>query len=213
MENKEIPLQLEGISDNLYAGFWPRLGSSLLDSLFTMPVILLIQYVNGLDKDVYFYTCVPGLIFELWYYIYLVKQHGGTPGKLVAGITIIKLNGEPIDWKEAILRHIVLAVLALAGIIITISALRQIDGATYLSYSWWQKPQYLTLFSPLAFTIYGWATNIWTWGEFIVLLTNKRRRALHDYIAGTVVVRKQYLKEIGRDMNNEIESIGNIKAI
>ena len=30
--------------------------------------------------------------------------------------------------------------------------------------------------------------NIWTWGELIVLLTNRKRRALHDFIAGTVVV-------------------------
>jgi uncharacterized RDD family membrane protein YckC len=28
------------------------------------------------------------------------------------------------------------------------------------------------------------------WGEFLVLLTNRERRALHDFIAGTVVVRK-----------------------
>jgi uncharacterized RDD family membrane protein YckC len=31
--------------------------------------------------------------------------------------------------------------------------------------------------------------NVWVWGELIVLLTNRKRRALHDFIAGTVVVR------------------------
>jgi len=26
------------------------------------------------------------------------------------------------------------------------------------------------------------------WSEFVVLLTNRKRRALHDFIAGTVVI-------------------------
>jgi uncharacterized RDD family membrane protein YckC len=33
------------------------------------------------------------------------------------------------------------------------------------------------------------ALQIWIWGEFITMLFNKRRRAVHDYMAGTVVVR------------------------
>jgi uncharacterized RDD family membrane protein YckC len=156
---------------------------------------------------------VPSLIFGLWYYIYLPKKYGGTPGKLVAGITIIRLDGESIGWEEAILRHIVLAALTLAGIIIMISALRQADEATFMSYSWWRQSQYLLSLSPKSFNVYTWATNIWVYGEFIVLLTNKRRRAVHDFIAGTVIVRKKYLKEISQNMDTEIASIGNSKGI
>jgi len=36
--------------------------------------------------------------------------------------------------------------------------------------------------------------NIWIWSEFVVLLTNAKRRAIHDYLAGTVVI----LKDDGR---------------
>jgi uncharacterized RDD family membrane protein YckC len=213
MENKETPLQIAGISESLYAGFWPRLGASLLDFLFTIPVIVLIQYLDGLSKDIYYYTCIPNLIFGLWYYIYLPKKYGGTPGKLATGITIIKLDGEPIGWKEAILRHIVLLVLTFGGMIIMISALREANETTFMSYSWWQQSQYLVSLSPKSFSVYTWASNIWVYGEFIVLLTNKRRRAVHDFIAGTVIIRKKYLKEISEDMNTEIDSIGNTKAI
>lgn len=31
--------------------------------------------------------------------------------------------------------------------------------------------------------------NIWVWSELVVLLTNRKRRALHDFIAGTVVIK------------------------
>jgi uncharacterized RDD family membrane protein YckC len=34
----------------------------------------------------------------------------------------------------------------------------------------------------------GIVANIWIWSEMLVLLCNKRRRALHDMIAGTIVV-------------------------
>jgi uncharacterized RDD family membrane protein YckC len=34
-----------------------------------------------------------------------------------------------------------------------------------------------------------WAGQIWTSSELVVILLNRRRRALHDFIAGTVVVR------------------------
>ncbi|MYM94561.1 hypothetical protein [Duganella vulcania] len=45
--------------------------------------------------------------------------------------------------------------------------------------------------SQLAPAWYGLVTllsNIWTWGETIIMLTNKRRRPPHDFMAGTVVV-------------------------
>ena len=39
------------------------------------------------------------------------------------------------------------------------------------------------------FTAYDWASQVWLWSELVVLLLNKKRRALHDFIAGTVVVK------------------------
>jgi uncharacterized RDD family membrane protein YckC len=44
-------------------------------------------------------------------------------------------------------------------------------------------------FVPAWFTPVNVLMNIWIWSEFLVMMTNKRRRALHDFMAGTVVVR------------------------
>ena len=49
--------------------------------------------------------------------------------------------------------------------------------------------------------------TVWVWSEFIVLLCNKRKRALHDYIAGTVVVNKEYSDttlELNQRIINEV---------
>ena len=40
--------------------------------------------------------------------------------------------------------------------------------------------------------------SIWIWSEFIIMLTNKKRRALHDFMAGTVVIRSR-MPNIGVD--------------
>lgn len=203
---KETPLYLEGIHDNIYAGFGPRLASLLLDALVMFPLGFIVLYLNSSDKDMYFYTFLPNFIIMLWYHIYLPKKYGGTPGKLIMGIRIIKLDGYEIDWKEAILRHSVIAALTVFNIILMTNSILKADDAIFNSLSWTEQTQYLMSLSPLLFTVYIWFSNIWTWGELIVLLTNPRKRALHDYIAGTVIVKKIYIKKIQQQMYPEKET-------
>ena len=89
----KTPLQLAGISKPLYAGFWIRFGSLLLDFLIILPVTFILYYINNRALGNYMLTIVPSLLFGLWYNVYLVQKYGGTPGKLIAGIKIIDLNG------------------------------------------------------------------------------------------------------------------------
>ncbi len=198
---KEIPLRIEGINDNIYAGFGPRLASLLLDSIILGPVIFAILYFNSSGLYMYYYTLVPNLIINLWYYVYLPKRYGATPGKLIMGMQIIRLDGEKIGWREAFLRHLVMFILAISGAALTIYGMSKTDEATFESLSWLQQSQHLMSFSPILLVIYTWLSNGWFWSELIVLLTNPRKRALHDYIAGTVIVKKMYVSRIQEEMN------------
>jgi uncharacterized RDD family membrane protein YckC len=200
MENRQTPLNLFGIFDNIYAGFWIRFGSLILDFIFILPVTILNLYLNSLGKNIYFFTIIPTFLFGLWYNIYLPKRFGGTPGKLLIGIKILRIDGLQINWKEAILRHIVLLLFTFLNITLTIYCVLKADNSTYLSLSWIKKSHYLTSFSPLLFKIYIWSTNIWTYSELLVLSTNKRKRAIHDYIAGTVIVKEKYIDKIRESM-------------
>jgi uncharacterized RDD family membrane protein YckC len=89
------------------------------------------------------YFLGPNLLFGWFYGAYLVKRFGGTPGKLLMGIRIRKVDGSRVGSREAVLRYLPEGIIAL------------VSGVLLL-----QPP----------------------------LLTNRRRRALHDFIAGTVVV-------------------------
>ena len=203
MTSKKTPLTIDGISTSIYAGFWIRLGSLLLDFIILLAVVIIILYLNGLSKNAFYYTLLPNLIFSFWYRIYLVKKQGGTPGKLIMGIKIIKIDGSDVSWKEAILREIVNYGLTFFISIVTIIALSQADTAHYESLTWLTKQQYLMTLMPIFFTIYTWSSNTWVYSEFFVLLFNKRKRALHDFMAKTVIVRAMYIDKIRETMNSD----------
>jgi len=200
---KQTPLRIAGLNDDLYAGFGLRIASLLLDMIFFVPIGILTMGLNALSKDAFYYTMVPNLIFGIWYYIYLPKKYGGTPGKLLVGIKILKLDGHPIGWDEAVLRHVVLLTLQVFNVVITIMALSMADEAVYLKLSWFEKSAYLTALLPGYFRTYTLVSGIWVWSELIVLLTNPRKRAFHDYMAGTVIIKKRYEEAIFQEMYPE----------
>lgn len=200
MTDKQTPLRIDGVSEDLYAGFWARFGSLLLDAVFVFPITFLVLYLNGLGKNIFFYTVIPSLIFGLWYHIYLPKKYGGTPGKLAVGISIIRLDGKLISWNEAILRHIVLFFITILGSIAMMISLLQVDEEIFMNLGWLQQSQYLVALSPVFFALHKWVSNIWIWSELIVLLTNERKRAIHDFIAGTVIVKTKYIEKIREEM-------------
>lgn len=203
MNDKQIPITIPEIDNDIYAGFWVRLGSMLLDGIIMLPLIFIVLYLNGLSVNMYFYIIIPNLLFGIWYNIYLPKKYGGTPGKLIVGIKIIKIDGKPIGWKEAILRYSVLLGLTIFSVIVMIISLLKADENIFNSLSWLKRTEYLMSLAATPFMIHAWASNIWVYSEFIVLLTNKRKRAAHDFIAGTVIVRNVYINKINEMMYSE----------
>lgn len=201
MSKKQTPLAIDGINESIYAEFGARLGSILLDTLIMIPAIFITLFLNSLSKNAYYFTFIPYLFFHFWYSIYLVKRYGGTPGKLITGIKILKIDGADVSWKEAILRDLPKLLLSIFFAIITLIALSQTDAEYYESLSWMQKQKYLMTLTPILFIIYKWASHIWTYSELFVLLFNTRKRALHDFIAETVVVKTKYINRIRQDMN------------
>jgi uncharacterized RDD family membrane protein YckC len=89
-----------------YAGFWPRLGALLLDDgvhkIVIWPVRALDLWGNADSRS---FLVISGTLFWLFYNVYLVRRFGGTLGKLAIGLRIRKLDGEPVGYREALLRY------------------------------------------------------------------------------------------------------------
>jgi len=199
MPAKIIPIEIEGINDKIYSGFWSRLGANLLDGLIILPVSLVFIFINSINMYAYFFTIIPDLIFIFWYNIYLPKRYGGTPGKLIAGLKIVKLDSSSIGWKESVLRYSVNIIFIIISIAMMIIAIISADAEIYNDLDWLQKSQYLSGISGATYIITV-LSNIWIWSEVIVLLFNKRKRAIHDFIAGTVIVKSKYIEKVREKM-------------
>jgi uncharacterized RDD family membrane protein YckC len=196
MTNEAIELETVPYDKTMYPRVIVRLGAVLLDLLVTAPFGILVLYLNSFSKDMYLFTFIPSVAFSAWYHVYLLKRYGGTPGKLLSGIRVVKINGQDPEWKEAFLRYALSFSLLVFGTAISLIALSKADPGSYMELDWRNKAGYLKGLAPGLFKISLWLNYIVIGGDLIVLFRNRRKRALHDLMAGTVVVRDLYMTKL-----------------
>jgi len=171
-----------------YFTFWPRFFASFVDGVILWPVAVIPHFLLLYEIPLFI-----GYLFRLitsfsWllYSIWMHSKYGQTVGKMVCKVKVLDSNTESsISSRHAVLRDSV--PLLISSIIflyqtflvfgkgISIKSLVDIKtiidgGATY---TW------LLLGFPM----------LWFVAEIVTMLTNNKRRAVHDFIAGTVVVR------------------------
>lgn len=181
-ENTEIKME--------YAGFWQRLGSFVLDMLILAPFIGIMIYLFHSTRTGYLYCVLPFNLMFSFYYIYCVKCWGGTPGKRIIGLKILKSNGEAVGWKEAILRFIIDFIFGLLSAIAIMIVFYKMTDEQFSSMNFMSRSKWITENMPTWNTPINWLSNIWVFSEFIVILCNEKKRAFHDYIAGTIVIKE-----------------------
>jgi uncharacterized RDD family membrane protein YckC len=169
-----------------YRTFSRRFWAGFVDAIVLLPIAILGKYMWS------HHASIPTAVFILWYIsqtaayrLYDVLLHGiygQTIGKRVMGVVVINQDEkQPMTIAQAIRRDIYPVIMAIIGIIIFIP--RVLRGGYPTT-----PPTYTTMDWVRSYSFYGWFLM-----EFITMLFNSRRRALHDYIAGTVVVRKESL--------------------
>ena len=82
------------------AGFWIRVGASLLDAIM---VAVLFGMLNGVFS---WFFHVSGS-FPFWFAVYNVSMwstKGTTIGGIICGLKVVRLDDRPIDWGVAIVR-------------------------------------------------------------------------------------------------------------
>lgn len=160
----------------------------LWDMLFLAPLMVITWLAGSHYRLFDLYSLIPGLVFQLFWEVWLVRRFGGTPGKLVMGLRIRKVNGEAVGYREALLRCSVDTILGLLTSLAAIVVATHMTDHEFFTLNWTDTVERQTALMPAWGRAVNIAFEIWTWGEFIVLLTNRKRRALHDFLAGTVVV-------------------------
>ena len=176
----------------VYAGFWRRFGAYWLDYLFiVLPLMILTVAICDLSRAAYLIWAILTSFIGLWYHVYLVVRYGATPGKLVLNMRLAMVDGASITLKAALIRYSVLFVLGLLSTVGITLAISGLSDEMYFSVRWMARQQMFLDNAPHWFKSIQVATQVWVWSEFISMLFNKKRRALHDFMAGTVVIRTE----------------------
>ncbi len=104
-----------------YAGFWIRLGASIIDIIFILLILYTIYYiVSGFSVQTVSSTLsIPSVGLTSWlinlvyllglslvYIIGFWLWRGQTPGKMIVGIKVIRTDSSPITWQYACRRYL-----------------------------------------------------------------------------------------------------------
>jgi uncharacterized RDD family membrane protein YckC len=178
----------------IYAGFGKRFLANLTDALVFLPLGIAYLFLHYQSRNLALFFTVLSFVLSWAYTIVFHARWGQTLGKKAVNIRVIKVSGEPISWREAFLRSSVDMVLNTFYVVGTLIALLHFPESAFgqVARAEWNK--HLAEFSPVWLSWVNILTQIWSWSELVVLLFNKKKRALHDFIAGTVVIHDQKAK-------------------
>jgi uncharacterized RDD family membrane protein YckC len=125
------------------------------------------------------------------YNILMLAFCGQTLGMMAAGIKVFRLDLSPLRFSNAFLRYLVNFLIGIVYVFVVVSLLADAKPEFF------ERPLFgvLVRLSTLDedyksfMLIHVIVSNVWVLSELIVLLMNEKRRALHDFIGGTVIVR------------------------
>jgi uncharacterized RDD family membrane protein YckC len=185
-----LPVNSNG--EEVYAGFWTRFCAGFADAFILLPFGFLFQCLEGFDRTLAIVVSILSSTLFAMYNVYFNAHFGGTLGKLAVGIRITQPDGTAIGWIEAWKRSSVDLAFAFAAVVAEVWALVLVDPIQYTSLEWLARNTLLQKHQPAWSDWVSILGQVWIWSEVVVLLFNKRKRAIHDFIAGTVVVHKKF---------------------
>ncbi len=195
MRDKEfLPVRAKSSGHKVYAGFWPRLVAGLADTLILLPFTSFFIWLEGLDRALAIIVTIPSYVLFAMYNVFFNARFGGTLGKLAVGIRITRPDGSRIGWAEAWKRSAVDLVFAFIMLLVEVWGLTQVDPDRYVTLGWVERAQLVNEHAPAWFGSVGIFHQVWIWSEVVVLLFNARKRAIHDFIAGTVVIDRAFVR-------------------
>lgn len=163
-----------------YRTFWRRFWAGWIDSALFMPLY-------WVDRWVWESATPVALLLAWWvfnglsYSAYSVLGHGWfgqTLGKRLMGVKVYDVGGGKLSMKQALLRDVVMILLLAYPMVLDVPFV--LEG----------KDPYDAVREPdLAFWISVYGLLAWFLLELATMLFNRKRRALHDFIAGSVVMR------------------------
>ena len=156
-----------------------RLGAAVVDTLVFVPLAFADNFVRAnLDNKiglVFWLTFMTAL--TIFYSVFMHYTYGQTLGKMVANVKVVNLDlTRNLTIRQALLRDSFYIAVETIGLLYFVVELISLDLST---------TELLDGFDDFG----GIVALIWVLLELLSMLTNDKRRAIHDFIAGSVVIK------------------------
>jgi uncharacterized RDD family membrane protein YckC len=170
------------------AGFWIRVGASIIDSLIFIPIVIL-SFLNLLlfkNKALLILTILPSFLYKPL----MESFYGATLGKMACGIKVIDNIGQKLDLGTAFLRALPFLLSNFTG---TLQSLMLYSSAEFQSATTLEEMGQLQQMGPMDIIVF--------FVSFLVLVDcifaafTYRKRALHDMLAGSYCVYKEHQQQ------------------
>jgi uncharacterized RDD family membrane protein YckC len=185
----------------IYGGFLRRFAALIVDVLiflaFYLPTFFLFRF-GFPSKTGYVIVEIFGLLFGQTYVLFFNSMYGATLGKMALGLKILKVDFTPIGFKQAFLRNLPdLLLQSIRQITMAIGIIMFVEDSTFGA-----GVSFMAITEMINTQLEGLSVNLVLGGaqvvqflylasEIICFLMNSKNRAVHDLIAGTVVVRME----------------------
>jgi uncharacterized RDD family membrane protein YckC len=187
-----------------YAGFWPRFAAGMIDVLVAGVFVWPLVWAAGRSRELSILVPTTLFVSTTAIYLFLVVRYGGEPGKLVMGLRIALVDGSAVTWRAAVLRVAVGILLSALDEILAAHATMQIPHSEFIALSFLERTHRIGEITGDMGRYLQYAGSVWGSAELLTLLFNKRRRSLHDFIAGTVVVHRDRSEMRSRQTQGEL---------
>ena len=158
-----------------YRTFWARVGAAIIDGIVLVPVGLIgsaIVAVGQADRAGAVLSAAIAGFAGVFYYVLMHARYGRTLGKMATGVKVVDSAREgPIDFTQSLLRSLPQLIAAMQ--------------ATFLAAAHGAGDGSIEVFDGL---LTGLLSGFY-FLDVIVCLASEKRRALHDFVAKTVVVK------------------------
>jgi len=167
------------------ASAWSRLFANFIDGIVLFPIGFIYEhYIIGTSHPGinYFYYLLGNQIVWL-YYVFFHWKTGQTLGKFLMTIRVVTYIDESnLKFRSSFIRELpVFAVLVIDSIAWTFYFF-----SVYLGF---EEQKTYSLYR-MTFEVTRWVTFFWFVLEMITMLLNKERRAIHDFMAKSKVVKR-----------------------
>ena len=170
--------------EHKYRTLWKRLCAGFVDGLALLPISLLTNWIwahhQSIPNPLLALLHLSTSFIYYGYNIYFLGKYGQTLGKMALNVKVLDMSEQRhITYLQALRRDIV--PIAITVLLLPYEMYKIITGTHYLLIPGTPPDKISTV---LGFVLMGWFLL-----EFITMMFNRKWRAIHDLIAGSVVVR------------------------